>query len=361
MARSLPLFLDENEVSVRSSWIILSAVFLSQSASAARWDGYNDPNRFRDGYEFRYEHLPLKGDLGTARLPWSESYWPRNQGSINLRWNANPRVGFGYRSPSREEVLRMSLEELKSLAPTEKYDLYRGRYDYPLKGLISRAEANPRAPDWAGICDGWSAASIEFPEPKAVVRFNPDGVAIPFGSSDVKGLISYTAARQKLNSIVVGRYCPFGLSLSFRNCRDINPGTYHVILANEIGIRKQSFPADVEPGKEAWNQPVIGYEFTPLGSARSETGGSAIRIQSKLIYVDELEQSRWEPVSGTGHWVSSVQNSEYVLELDSEGRITGGVWLTRFSHPDVFWRPTKGIEFSGEFATLPEIYEPVDP
>jgi hypothetical protein len=340
----------------------LGVVFLfAQMAESRPWDAYNDPGRFGSGYDFSYERLPLTGSIDSSKMPWSESYWPRNQGSINYRWNAQPPVGFNYRSPSKEEVLHLPLEVLKTLSPAEKYDLYRGRYDYPLKNYIGRAEANPRAPDWAGICDGWTAAAIEFREPKAQVRLNPDGVAIPFGASDIKGLISYTAARQKLNSIVVGRYCPFGLSLQFRNCQDINPGTYHVILGNEIGLRKHPFPADVDPGKEAWNQPVIGYEFTPIGSARSENGAGAIRIRSKLIYVEELEASRWDPVTGTSDWVSSTQNSEYVLELDSEGRITGGVWITRFSHPDVFWRPTKGIEFTGEFANLPELYEPIDP
>jgi hypothetical protein len=337
------------------------AMAASGMAEGKPWDGYNDPQRFGSGYEFRLERLPLQGRIEAARLPWSESYWPRNQGSINYRWNSTPPVGFSYHSPTREELTGMSLEDLKRLSPSEKYDLYRGRYDYPLKNRISRTESNPRAPDWAGICDGWTAAAIEFREPKPVVRMNPDGIAIPFGSSDVKGLISYTAARQKLNSIVIGRYCPFGLALQFRNCQDINPGTYHVILANEIGIRKSSFPADVDPGKEAWNQPVIGFEFTPVGSARSETGGAAIRIRSRLEYVDELDASRWDPVTGTPAWVSSVQSSEYILELDPEGRITGGNWITSYSHPDVFWRPTKGIEFTGEFANLPELYEPIDP
>jgi len=339
-------------------WVLM--VWASGIANAGSWDGYNDPHRFGSGYEFHYELLPLKGAVDASRVPWSESYWPRNRGSINLRWNAEPQVGFNYRSPLKEEVLKMSMEELMKLSPTEKYDLYRGKYDYPLKDSISRAESNPRAPNWAGICDGWTASAIEFREPKAVVRTNPDGISIPFGSSDIKGLISYTAARQKLNSIVVGRYCPIGLALGFSNCQDINPGAYHVILSNELGLRKTAFPADIDPGKQAWNQPLIGYEFTPLGSAKAEDGGSAIRIRSKLTYVDELDQSRWDPVTGTDQWVSSTQESEYVLELSPAGQITGGYWITKYTHPDVFWRPTKGIEFDGDFASLKELYEPID-
>ncbi len=332
---------------------------LSSPVWSASWDGYNNPGRFGDGYEYRFENLPLQGFVDPSRVPWSESYWPRNQGSINLRWNTPDPDGFYYRSPTREEALRMSGEELKALSPTEKYDLFRGRYDYPLRNLIARVDSNPGAPDWAGICDGWSAAAIELREPKPVIRANPDGILVPFGASDIKGLISYTAARQNLDSVVIGRYCPIGLSFGFANCQDINPGAYHVILANELGLRHQAFPADIDPGKQAWNQPLIGYEFEVVGSALAEDGVRAFQVRAKLHYVDELERSRWEPVTGTPAWVSSVQESGYVLELDPAGRITGGYWLTKYSHPDVFWKPRRTIRYEGEFDRLPDLYEPL--
>lgn len=348
-------------VSWMMSWMVLGCGAVAApwgGAVAAPWDGYNDPHRFGNDYEYRFDLLPLQGSVDPASMPWSESYWPRNQGSINLRWNTPEPDGFSYRSPGLEEVRRMSLEERKALSPTEKYDLFRGRYDYPLRNLIARVDSNPSAPDWAGICDGWSAAAIELREPKAVIRTNPDGIEIPFGASDVKGLISYTAARQNLQSVVIGRYCPIGISLGFANCQDINPGTYHVILANELGLKQRSFPADIDPGKQAWNQPLIGYEFEVVGSALAPEGVAGYQIRSKLRYVDELEKSQWEPVTGTPFWVSSVQESEYVLELDSGGRIVGGYWLTKYSHPDVFWRPGRAIQFEGEFERLPELYEP---
>ena len=65
--------------------------------------------------------------------------------------------------------------------------------------------------------------------------------------------------------------------------------------------------------------------------------------------------------AGDGHpaWVSSVQESGYVLELDPAGRITGGYWLTKYSHPDVFWKPRRTIRYEGEFDRLPDLYEPL--
>ena len=75
--------------------------------------------------------------------------------------------------------------------------------------------------------------------------------------------------------------------------------------------------------------------------------------------MDELDQSRFDPVIGTPFELISTQESDYVLELDIKGVITGGYWISKYQHPDVFWRPTKEIKFTGDFARLKEIYEPV--
>lgn len=342
----------------------LPLLLLSLTALATPWDSSNAPSRFTPPeapYETRFEALPLSGSSDLSRLPWSETYWPSNEGSINIRWNAPGRPGFGFPSPTLDELRKMGPAEVAQLSATEKYDIYRGRYDYPLKKLVASTDARPNAPDWAGICDGWTVAAIEYREPRAVTRVNPDGIVVPFGASDIKGLMSYTAARQNLDSIVIGRYCPFGIRLGFPNCRDLNPGSYHVILGNEIGLRHQAFPGDIEPGREIWNQPLIGYEFEVLGSALTRRAPTALHIRSKLHYVDELPSPRFEPVTGTSNWLSDVQVSEYILELDESGRITGGDWLTKYRHPDIFWRPTRKIAFSGEFTQLPELYEPVEP
>ena len=44
--------------------------------------------------------------------------------------------------------------------------------------------------------------------------------------------------------------------------RDTNPGTFHVIAANYLGIRHQSFAEDRTYDLEVWNQPIRGFEVT---------------------------------------------------------------------------------------------------
>ncbi len=343
---------------IRLSILLLS--FCTILAHADTWDSYNDPSKFDSNYEYRFSALPLNASLSDETRPWSESYWPRNKGSINLRWNSPSHEGFDYRSPSAQEVKSMSLAQLAQLSPSEKYDLARGLYDYPLTTHVAAVNAKRDAKDYEGICDGWTASSIQFREPKPVVITNPDGIIIPFGSSDVKALMSYHAAfNVDLGPVLIGRYCMGGLGIGTNSarCADINPGTYHVILANEIGLKKQAFASDVEIGKETWNQPIYGFEFEVRGSA-SSNAPKALLIHAKLKYTDELDQSQWEPVTGTSNFLGGVQESDYILEMDSNDRIIGGSWISKYVHPDLFWKPTKKITFTGEFEFLNQIYQP---
>ena len=52
-------------------------------------------------------------------------------------------------------------------------------------------ENRPTTPAWQVYCHGWTAASIAFEEPAPILVTNPDGLRIPFGSSDIKALLTY--------------------------------------------------------------------------------------------------------------------------------------------------------------------------
>ena len=340
---------------------ILAVIGLAAtSAHADTWDSRNDPSNFDSNYEYRFNALPKVATIPAASRPWSESYWPRNKGSINIRWNTPTKEGFNYRSPSRGEVMNMSRDDLAKLSPAEKYDLVRGLYDYPLTTHVAAVNAKKTAKDYEGICDGWTATAIQFREPKPVDVMNPDGISIPFGSSDVKALMAYHAAfNVNLGPIFVGTYCKGPIGLGLPGCADINPGSYHVVLANEIGLKHQAFASDVEIGKETWNQPIYGYEFEVRGSA-SSSAPKALLIHSKMYYTDELDNSQWEPVTGTDKFIGTVQESDYILEMDYHDRIIGGEWISKYIHPDLFWKPTNKVTFTGEFEFLNKIYQPMN-
>jgi len=326
---------------VRVSSLLVS--LFSQNAVADRWDASNDPASMDQHFTYQLKQLPLVGKLDAT--PWSETYWPSKQGSINIRWNQPNPVGFKYKSPTREEVLQMNRNQLAALAPSEKYDIFMGRYDYPLKKEVEDI-ATPTAKWWSGICDGWSLAALQYKEPKAVDMVNVDGVIVPFGASDVKGLMSYAAARHfKVETKQVGARCS-GVGKVFGNasCSDINAGALHIVLANQLGIKKQGIVMEIDPGAQIWNQATYGFKSMLLGSAKPEAGAYGIRVQSTVYYTDELEQSSWDPVVGTDKFVEGKLELDYILDLDSSGNIIGGKFISE-KFPDFVWLPINHLEF----------------
>ena len=343
-------------------------LLMSTSVLAETWDWDNNPEKFDENYEYRLNALPLKGDLPLNKMPWASSYWPRMKGGINYRWNTPNPTGFNIRSPKRAEVQQMSIEQLATLSPAEKFDLVQGHYNYPLSSLVAW-NVTPRAKDFEGVCDGWTASAIQFVEPAPVEITNPDGIVIPFGSSDVKALMSYDVSINfepgALGATFIGDYCTSG----GRNCRDINPGAFHVVLANEIGLKQQSFAVDVDAGKETWNQPVHGFEFQILSSRFSRNGSGTYVVHAQFKYAQDdltgedaglMKLFTWLPTVGTPEYATKTMELDYELEVDYSGRIIGGSWLgsSKKRHPDIFWKATKKIEWTKEFEILNTIYKP---
>ena len=66
---------------------LVTGTLLSCSAQAERWATLNDPAQLdlQKNYQYNFAKLPLESSL--KLIPWSETYWPTNKGSMNLRWN----------------------------------------------------------------------------------------------------------------------------------------------------------------------------------------------------------------------------------------------------------------------------------
>jgi hypothetical protein len=352
---------------------IAVSLLLSVSAFADSWDKTNDPANFDSNYEYSFSALPKEAILPLNKMPWASSFWPRNKGGINYRWNTPNPVGLDIVQPSRYQVERMSKAQLAQLSPAEKFDLARGLYDYPLSVRVGKG-VKKEAKDYEGVCDGWTASAIQFAEPAPVEITNPEGIVIPFGSSDVKALMSYdvsiNAVKGAMASRFVGAYCvtPWGIKVGSPKCVDINPGAFHVIVANQIGLKKESFAVDIDPTKETWNQPVYGFEFEVRGTTKSEHASTAYIVHAKFKYAEDdpenAEEKKnvftWEPTVGTSRYNGGVMELDYILEVDFAGRITGGEWLgaSKGNHPDLFWMPTKKIQWTEGFEFLNKIYKP---
>lgn len=308
------------------SVLVLSTFALNLNAFADGWDGYNNPANISRSYLYSFNSLPLSGQLPPAKMPWSETYWPSFQGGIAVRWQTG-QTGFNYRVNTKEELIAMGPEKVALLSPAEKFDILQGRYDYPTV-LGERNRVSPENAHWEGICHGWVPAALLHSEPEPKTFTNPDGIEVRFGSSDIKGLISYYygVVRWKPSGWI-GRRCSGGENSP--GCRGVNPGTLHIVLANQLGLMGRGFVADVDRGSEVWNQPVYAFNSQIIGQGRH-----TLNIQTVMYYANELERSQWEPQHQP---VAARAVYRYSLDINSAGQITGGDWDSK-SRPGYLWQ-----------------------
>jgi hypothetical protein len=378
--------------------LVLSTVGL---AHAARWDQVNDPNKFSrvTGKPFtaKFSSLPLKAKLSNPHYIWSDTFWPSELGGIAYRWNNEPNPEpFKYKMLTKAEVERADIAELEKLSPAEKYDIYMGNYNYPLtKKVLSMY--SPKDLWWEGICHGWAMAATVHAEPARVNLENKDGITVPFGSQDVKGLLDFYYANDHKTNVYsrIGNRCkaagkvpgedypedsvrtmPSQREANSKDCADVNAGSFHMALANTIGLQDRGFIAEVDRFRDVWNQPVGEYSAEIVGerlpNPREASIGAAkiVHVKMDMTYGEELnllspdyegEEGGFlsmDPVTGTPEQTFTTRHYEYTLEIDAAGNIIGGEWIS-ITRPDFLWIKGKADTFKGRLSGLNEIYKPV--
>ncbi|MBA2403394.1 MAG: hypothetical protein H0V66_01375 [Bdellovibrionales bacterium] len=382
---------------------LVLCVCLTSLAHAEKWNENNNPNHYKKIIGMNvitsYQLLPMSGKLDDERLGWSETYWPSNKGGIAFRWNSPDPMPFNYSFHTKEQLQTLPRAEMEKLSPAELYDISQGDYTYSLTrktlGLFT-----PHDLWWEGICHGWSQAAVNYPEPAKVLIKNPDGIIVPFGSSDVKGLLAmHDAYNSKGTYTHIGGRCsapgkvpgegstrdrhvdmPAPELAETEECRDVNAGAFHVVMANMIGIQSMALIADVDRFNDVWNQPVVSYDASvkeELAVSEEQTmNGIARRLsmQMKMVYGEELQfasaaaTARGEdnfvsknPVTRTGHQEFRFKIYEYILELDGAGKVVGGEWMSD-TRPDFLWTKKRDQKFQNSpmpLGGLVKIYKPV--
>lgn len=321
-----------------------------------RWESFSDPRIMSYFFTDDFSKLPLSGEVSHSEKYWSGDYWALQKGNINYRWFARIKTGFNLNSPTKERAKKMTIPELAELSPSEKYDLFLGRYDYPLRNEVSRI-ADPKAESWEGICHGWSPATVNHNEPRPKLLRNPDGIEIPFGSTDIKALISYYYAYvyRATDTHQMGMRCFKDPGMfrtpDERDCGDdMNAGAFHLVLANRIGLEGKGFIADLQRFKEVWNNPITSYSSQIL-SRNAKT----VRVRTTITYVAG-NGIDWQPVKDTSkqHMKNAVY--DYELDIDSSGKITGGMWISK-QRPDFIWLVARPRQFEGTLSRLGELLD----
>jgi hypothetical protein len=382
---------------------IVPALLLAtvSSAFAAKWDKVNDPNKFArvtgKAFTAKFSSLPLKAKLSNPHFIWSDTFWPANLGGIAYRWNSEPNPEpFKYKLFSKSEIQKMDVSELEKLSPTEKYDIFMGVFSYSLTKKVL-GKNKPTDLWWEGICHGWAIAAVNHPEPARVNLLNEkDGIMVPFGSSDVKGLLDYYYAEVQKTKVYarIGARCgadgkvpgeayaedriqapPKPSQANAPDCSDVNAGSFHMALTNMIGLQDHGFVADVDRFNDVWNQPIGEYssqivdERLPTPQEAAIGAAKILRIKMDMTYGEELNLLRPEdaeeeggfmsmdPVTTTPWQTFTTRYYEYNLELDAAGNVIGGSWISE-TRPDFMWIKAKVKKFEGRLSGLNKIYKP---
>jgi hypothetical protein len=350
------------------------------------WDRQNAPTNiglYNNDYVAHFYSLAPSGRLKIN--PWTGHYWPSQQGGVTYRWSwdqaPNDRARFMYPIMSPEEVF--SQRDLSYLSPTEKYEIYNGDYTFPITqaereetGVMTRTNI----PRWFGKCHAWAAAAYSFESPGSFVTKSKDGLKLSFGASDIQGLLAlflhhfktYTyfvshrcsidekEIRDKLYSGIITRE-QFDAIMDSAECRGINPGSMHIILANLIHLRNLPFVADVDRFAAVWNQPIYAYDSIVLETRTSNFKApyapgtkKAVLVETQMFYTREIGHM-WDRVATPNQYSEGIKNYRYWLELDQNDNIIGGLWETE-ERPDFFWRQDIP-EFTGIWKPLETLYK----
>jgi hypothetical protein len=197
---------------------------------------------------------------------------------------------------------------------------------------------------------------------------------------DVKALVSQVWAENDYSNYFFGGRCneknpktDVNGRIISEDCFDLNPGFWHIILVNQVGIRKKSFVIDATYDYQVWNQPVSSYSleyFNPLTKERFPEARLAM-IPYDSFTTDKFQTYRVKEIKKivgvaltlnyiqeTTAYPTDIDNEEtdniatvtylYDLELDIDGNIIGGEWYQN-AHPDMLWRPEESVKIKTTF------------
>jgi len=262
----------------------------TDAQKAEAWSPQDAPSMFSADLDHTFAALPTQGEA--ARIPWAGSYWPVYEDGINHVWKAgeeSPAAKYGRafnRTGVGDAVSRANGIDGQSgrTACTAANAATTCKSDLGEACAIRPGKTEGRCiPTWFGICHAWAPAAIMVPEPEREVTRN----GVTFRVNDLKALASLV--HEGVEHRFVSLRCELDDRAGADNdvefdahgrpntsaCRDSNAGSFHVLLANYLGVKRASFVFDRTFDDEVWNQPLRGYRVL---ESRAVTVAEAHRL-----------------------------------------------------------------------------------
>ncbi len=336
------------------------------------WNRKNNPAFVDPDFEYNTDSLPVTGQVAQDPIP--ADYWATYLDAINQRWDGSDTL-----SPSEKYEKAFGLEGLPDVI-SAKYGIDKQSHrkecfaDYDCQDLEDGSTCARRnqtdeqgtcIPTWWGLCHGWAPYAIS--EPAAIEPVEHNGVT--FYPGDIEALFSlvYTASLPvKFLSERCNENSPDpdeGGRIPEDECRDMNPGSLHIVVSNMVGLREVGFVEDRTYDAEVWNQPVSGYRVINAQDGKllevSKEEAVALvgleegseytynteaqrffHVELELDYITEAPPAHYSHVGDSAY--TRTDTYQYVLEAREDGEIFGGEYVgsSRTFHPDFVWWPT---------------------
>ncbi len=266
------------------------------------WSDADDPSLLSPDFEYTFAALPTEGSA--AKTPWAGSYWPTYRDSINDHWDG----------PNTLSAAKKYEQAFGKSGVEDAVSAYSGIDSLAGKSCQSDAQCDPDAGSvcakrtgaskgicsetWFGICHAWAPAAILEDEPSKAVTYN----GVEFKVNDLKALMSLTYGEGLEVKFLSLRCNDKGDQPGVADkaaCKDTNPGSFHVSIANLIGIQERSLVEDRTYDFEVWNQPVRGYKMTrnqEISAAKANQLLGAGAVVSGQTDSDSLTKGAWSPI-----------------------------------------------------------------
>ncbi|MBA3391542.1 MAG: pre-peptidase C-terminal domain-containing protein [Deltaproteobacteria bacterium] len=261
---------------------------------AEAWGSSDNPALFNTNLEYRVTELPRTGQA--RNVPWAGNYWPVYEDSINKKWAGgtseapSTKYGRAFGVTGVEDAVSKNHGVDNNLSRTSCTTDSQCNAAATEKCAKREGQTTGRCiPTWWGICHAWAPVAILLPEPKQPVTYN----GVDFKVQDIKALLTLVHDRTETrfvslrcdataseNQITFDKYGrPNGGAST--NCRDTNPGTFHVLMTNYLGKQGESFVYDRTWDSEVWNQPLRGYRITAMDEISPLEANKAVGVTAE--------------------------------------------------------------------------------
>lgn len=286
------------------------------------WNWRNNPVHFRAELNYSFEELPLEG--ASDRVAWPASYWPYYEDGINFRWQGTDTLSpaekydnafndwdvddeFMQLRPFDTATCEYDEEYYTSLGPAASWTHQNNGNWMATNGVdddgdgVADSEECGWGEDqdfdgietWWGICHAWAPAAIMEDEPIEPIERN----GVRFEVSDIKALL--IEQYDRTDAYMLGGRCnereierDENGRIVTEDCRDLNAGTFHVIVSNFLGLNSRPIVIERTTGYEVWNQPLTGFKVTSHREVSLEEAHQLLNV---------------EATPGTGEFVHGVE------------------------------------------------------